>query len=143
MAASDSLLTDDMELNLDLNFVRFNEAKAEHAGAANKVLSVVATTFGNSTSSITPGISGDGQSEFLRRKVLRFTGASTSAWTLAVPTTERIFDIDNQCTEYYTGSLAKIQGATAHRSGVNSQAGSRPNYPGNEGAPLMYGFKAA
>ena len=49
MPVTDILFTDDMEEGLTLNYVRFNEAKKEHADAANATLAIVATTFGGST----------------------------------------------------------------------------------------------
>lgn len=100
MPQTDLLLTDDMEEGLDLNFIRFNEAKKEHGDANHRRLVISASTFGGGTQSL--ALAADNVSEFYRRIVFSLTGASTGPWTLQVETAERIFYVDNQCGQTVT-----------------------------------------
>lgn len=95
MPQTDILQTDDMEEGLDLNYIRFNDAKKEHGDANHRLLTIAASTLGGSTA-YTLALASDNVSEYYRRMVFQFTGASTAAFTTIVPTAERVFYVDNQ-----------------------------------------------
>ena len=83
-----------MEEGLDLNYIRFNEAKKEHGDANHRRLIIASSTLGGSTSTLP--LSADNVSEFYRRMVFTFTTGSTGPFTFQVPSAERIYYVDNQ-----------------------------------------------
>lgn len=113
MPQTDIMVTDDMEEGLDLNYLRFNEAKKELSDGNHRRLVIPTSTLGGSTFNL-PLASGDNVSEFYRRMVFTFGSGvgSTGAFTFQVPTAEKIFFVDNQSgnaiTLDATGSTAQI-----------------------------------
>jgi hypothetical protein len=95
MPQTDIMVTDDMEEGLDLNYIRFNEAKKELSDGNHRRLVIATSTLGGSTYNL-PLASGDNVSEFYRRMVFTFAAGSGGTFTFEVPTAERIFFVDNQ-----------------------------------------------
>ena len=110
MVQTDIMLTDDMEEGLDLNYIRFNEAKKELSDGNHRRLVIATSTLGGSTFNLPLAV--DNVSEFYRRMVFTFTSGSTGGFTFQVPTAEKIFYVDNQSgfllTLDATGSTAQV-----------------------------------